>query len=436
MAQTDLVWKKRGSQIRGKVNIILASLILAAVWGFPAAVHGAGFALTQQGTGAMAQGNAFVAEANDPSAVFYNPAGLNQLKKPQAYLAAIINMPDREFHGSGGAFSETWPQFYPSASFFFVYPTHERVALGVGVFSPFGLGSDWPADWAGRYITTYSRLKTYNVNPVISVKLLDNLSVAGGVCFLRSEVRLRRDIPVIPFLDGKSDLSGSGMGIGANFGLLYEPIKGVKLGAAYRTNIVVDHQGELNLSLPAFLRNVPRNVDGSAKVIYPPSVNFGVSINRFAPFTFNVDATWTGWSTYEDLEVKLSRAIPVNGRPATKIFTEKNWRDAWALRFGANWQVREDLKVRAGYAYDMTPVPASSLEPQVPDSNRHIFSVGGDLKVWRLNLGIAYNFILNESRHKDNLFAINGVPLPAGAQVNGRYQSHTHSIGLSSTIEF
>ncbi|MFZ2087675.1 MAG: outer membrane protein transport protein [Desulfobaccales bacterium] len=418
------------------ITVFLASLALAAVWGFPAMVYGAGFALTQQGTAAMAQGNAFVAEANDPSAIFYNPAGLNQIKRPQVYLGTVINIPDREYHGPDGAFSETRPRFYHGGSLYLVYPTHERVALGLGLFSPFGLGSDWPSDWVGRYITTYSQLKTYNVNPVISVKLMDNLSVAGGVCFLWSDVRLRRDIPVIPFLDGKSDLSGSGMGIGANFGVLYEPMQGVKFGASYRSNIAVDHKGELNLSLPAFMRNVPRNVDGSAKLIYPPSVNFGISVNRFPPFTFNADATWTGWSTYEDLEVKLNKAIPVNGRLATSIFTEKNWHDAWAFRFGANWQVKDNMKVRAGYAFDMTPVPSSSLEPQVPDSNRHIFSVGGDLKVWRLNLGIAYNFILNENRNKDNLIAFNGVPLPPEAQVNGRYQSHTHSIGLSSTFEF
>lgn len=84
----------------------------------------------------------------------------------------------------------------------------------------------------------------------------------------------------------------------------------------------------------------------------------------------------------------------------------------------------------------MTPVPDSTLEPQVPDSNRHIFAVGSELKIWRLTLALAYNFILNEPRNKDNLFAVNGVPLPEPAQVNGMYHSHTHSLGLSTTFQF
>ena len=419
-----------------KKTTLLAAIVLALVWSWPAVSEGAGFALIQQGTAAMAQGNAFVAEADDPSAIYYNPAGLNQLKGPQVYLATFFNYPNREFHGSDGDFSVTRPRFYESGSFYLVYPTNDRVALGLGYFTPFGLGTDWPASWTGRYITTYSRLKTYNVNPVISVKLTKNLSIAGGVDFLWSDVRLRRNLPVIPYVDGKSDISGSGMGIGANFGALYEPLQGVKLGVSYRSHIFVEHQGELQLSLPAFVRGVPRAVDGSANLVFPPSVTFGVSVNRFPPFTFNVDATWTGWSTYKNLEVKLNQAIPVSGRLASSIITERNWHDAWALRFGANWQARENLKIRAGYTFDMTPVPDSTLEPQVPDSNRHIFAVGGDLKIKRLTLGIAYNFILNEDRNKDNLIAFNGVPLPQAAQVNGKYQSTTHSLGLSSRFEF
>jgi long-chain fatty acid transport protein len=425
----------RGNLIRKTAP--LAAIILMLLWSWPTVSLGAGFALIQQGTAAMAQGNAFVAEADDPSAIYYNPAGLNQLKKPQVYLATFFNYPNREFHGSNGDFSVTRPRFYESGSFYLVVPANDRVALGLGYFTPFGLATDWPASWTGRYITTYSRLKTYNVNPVISVKLMKNLSLAGGVDFLWSDVRLRRNLPVIPLVDGKSDVSGSGMGIGANLGALYEPLQGVKLGVSYRSRIFVEHQGELQLSLPAFVRGVPSTVEGSATLVFPPSVTFGVSVNRFAPFTFDVDATWTGWSTYKDLEVKLNQAIPVNGQPATSIITEKNWHDAWALRFGANWQARENLKIRAGYTFDMTPVPDSTFEPQVPDSNRHIFAVGGDLKIWeRVTLGIAYNFILNEARQKDNLISFNGVPLPLNAQVNGKYQSTTHSLGLSSRFEF
>jgi long-chain fatty acid transport protein len=92
------------------------------------------------------------------------------------------------------------------------------------------------------------------------------------------------------------------------------------------------------------------------------------------------------------------------------------------------------MKIRAGYIYDLTPVPDDSLDPQVPDANRHVFTVGSDLKIKRFTLGIAYNFILFESRTKNNTINFNGVP--AILQANGRYNSNSHSLGLSWTFQF
>ena len=154
----------------------------------PSWAWASGFALVQQGTAAMAQGNAFVAEASDASAIFYNPAGLNQLKRAQVYQGTFLNYPDREFSG-GGQDSQTNHRLYRSLTAYIAIPVHDRVALGFGFFSPFGMGTVWPPTWAGRYLTTFSSMKTYNLNPVISVKVLDNLSLAAGFDVLWSKVR-------------------------------------------------------------------------------------------------------------------------------------------------------------------------------------------------------------------------------------------------------
>uniref|UniRef100_A0A7V4LDR1 Transporter n=1 Tax=Desulfobacca acetoxidans TaxID=60893 RepID=A0A7V4LDR1_9BACT len=427
---------RRGAWPRGimaSVLLITAMLAAGAESGW-----GAGFALTQQGTAAMAQGNAFVAEANDPSAIFYNPAGLTQINKFAFYSGTVFNYPSRWYEGDRGYESQTHHRYYHTSQVFLSVPLQERVALGLGFFTPFGLGTAWPPEWAGRYITFWSKLKTYDLNPVVAVKLLDNLSIGGGVCFLWSDVRLKRKIPVIikgyQFPDAESDLQGKGNGIGGNFGILYEPVKGVKLGAAYRSHIYVEHQGNLVISrLPRFLP-FPRNSEGSAGLTYPATVQFGVSVNRFAPFTFNLDATWTQWSSYDKLAVNLDRPMFISGRFTNVVVNEKNWVDAWAFRLGMNYKLNENMTLRAGYAYDMTPVPRSSFEPQLPDGNRHIFAIGGDLKIWKLNLSWAYNYILFEGRAKNNYFATNGVPLPPALQANGKYDADTHSLGLSTTF--
>ena len=162
----------------------------------PSWAWASGFALMQQGTAAMAQGNAFVAEASDASAIFYNPAGISQLKRAQVYQGTFINYPDREFSG-GGQDSQTNHRFYDSMSAYVAIPVHDRIALGFGFFSPFGMGTVWPPTWAGRYLTTYSSMKTYSLNPVVSVKALDNLSLAAGFDVMWSQVVLKRKVPVV-----------------------------------------------------------------------------------------------------------------------------------------------------------------------------------------------------------------------------------------------
>jgi long-chain fatty acid transport protein len=415
--------------------LIIMVVVSFLCWG-TAAVWGAGFALMQQGTAAMAQGNAFVAEAIDASAIFYNPAGLNQLKGAQFYQGLFLNHPDREYSG-GGQDSQTNHRWYKSMTAYLAIPVHHRVALGIGFFSPFGLGTAWPPTWAGRYVTTFSSMKTYNLNPVISFKVLENLSLAAGFDVLWSKVRLKRKTPVVVrrrvFPDGEINIGGNGVGYGYNFGMLYEPLSGVKLGVSYRSQVSVMHYGAFTTNLPPPLPAVS-SIAGSANLVYPPSLTMGIACSRFKPFAFEFDTTWTGWSSYDKLKVNLDWPIMVNGVMTTTLTTPKSWHDAWAFRFGANCAIKEGMKVRVGYIYDLTPVPDTSFDPQVPDANRHIFTVGGDLKIWRFTLGIAYNYILSESRNKNNFILVNGVPAPL--QANGRYNSDVHSLGLNWALQF
>ena len=402
----------------------------------PSWAWASGFALVQQGTAAMAQGNAFVAEASDASAIFYNPAGISQLKRAQVYQGTFINYPDREFSG-GGQFSQTNHRFYDSMSAYVAIPVHNRIALGFGFFSPFGMGTVWPPTWAGRYLTTYSSMKTYSLNPVISVKVLENLSLAAGFDVMWSKVILKRKTPVVirgrSFPDGEVRLTGEGSGAGYNFGMLYEPLTGVKLGVAYRSQIKVNHSGAFTTNLSPPLIAGPTS-PGEAAIVFPPSLTMGIAYNRLKPWTFEFDTTWTGWSSYDKLKVNLHPQVMINRAPTTTLTTPKNWHDTYAFRFGTSYEVNDWMKLRAGYIYDLTPVPDSSFEPQVPDSNRHIFTVGQDLKIKRFTLGIAYNFILSESRNKDNTIVTNGVPAPL--QANGRYQSNIHSLGMSWAFNF
>ena len=97
-----LIFNSVGKSVRHGNSFGLATMVAVSLFFWCTSSAGAaGFALMQQGTAAMGQGNAFVAEANDASAIFYNPAGLNQIKRAQVYQGSFFNYPDREYSGGG-----------------------------------------------------------------------------------------------------------------------------------------------------------------------------------------------------------------------------------------------------------------------------------------------------------------------------------------------
>lgn len=405
----------------GVVSLVLGLMLCLTTSGWAA-----GFAILQQGTAAMAQGNAFVAQADDPSAIFYNPAGITQLRRPQLYLNTVLSSTNRAYVSPLGSYTTGKHKVFAIPATYAVLPVTDRLVVGCGVFSPFGLGTTWPPSWAGRYLSTVSHLQTYNVNPVAAFKVLDNLSIAVGFNVLWSKVNIQRRTILGPFTELKSDFEGDGMGWGYNFGLLYEPVQGMKLGLSYRSAIRVNHEGDFKLGWLA-------PVAGAAAVVYPPSLTGGIAVSYWRPLVLEFDVTWTGWSTFDYLRLDLSQPLP---GPTTTILQEKRWHDAWAFRFGGNYEIRPGMKVRAGYIYDLTPVPDYSFDPTIPDANRHIFTLGSDLEIKQFTLGFAYNYILSENRSKANAITINGLPLPPALQANGKYKSDNHSLGFSLAYKF
>lgn len=417
-------------------RIVTLSLALTFFfWGSPHPMHGSGFNVFSQGTGAMGQGNAFVAEADDPSAIFYNPAGINQLPRPTIYGMALITTPARKYDSPIGRSARTESTTLLSGTFYLVYPLNPKVALGFGTFAPFGQESTWPETWEGRYLTTHGSLKTYCFNPVISWQPLEQFTLALGFDAMLSTVKLRRKV-ALPFglPDSDSELKGEGTGYGFNLGLLWKVAEGFKVGLSYRYQLDVKYTGTLSLPQPTGLGIQMASFPASANLTFPHMVTLGVSVARLSPWVFNFDVTWTGWSSFRAIEVSSSQPLIFNGVPTKLLVQPRDWHDAWTFRFGVNCQVHPLVKLRAGYTYDLSAIPDSTFDPQIINTDQHIFTVGGDIKIRRLTVGFAYNYLLGEKRQKNNTIATNGFPAPL--QANGTYQSTAHGWGISLSYAF
>jgi len=387
-----------------RLSALLAVLVfLAATPAYPS-----GFQLMSQDARAMGMGLAFTAVADDPAAIFYNPAGLGfQRHFGISVGGSLLTRVEGDFAGANpypgaGDTEHLRPSSYFLPTLYLTAPLTADINFGLGVFAPYGLGYRWdsPAAFSGRFISQYSYIQTMDINPVISFQATPSVALAVGADYRLSKVQLERNLCagtlpqcVVPFpadLDiahVKLDSSLSdNHGWGWNAGILIRPVPQFSFGAAYRSHIKVDYSGDaaftqiptgippldagVAMTLPLGTHPVNTSID------FPSSLNLGVAVGAMG-LTISGEADWTQWSRFRQLNITFPTlpggtiCAPVG--LATCRMT--NWKDSWAYRIGFEKKFAV-FAVRAGYYHDNTPQPVADAGPLLSDSDRNGYSIG------------------------------------------------------------
>ncbi len=327
--------------------------------------------------------------------------------------------------------------FFPS-TFYATHAVNDRLSAGLGIFSPFGLGTSWPDDWPGRYITTDSQITTFDINPVISWRLLPRVAVAAGADLLLLDARLENKINSALLLglpsgsaDSGQKLTGDGHGWGYNLGLLVDLSEHLSFGAAYRSAIKVDIDGDVSYdrASPLLAEALP-DTGASTSLTMPQQLTAGLAWRASDRLTVEAGLRWEDWSSFDELRLHFER--PVLGQSVS--VQPRHWQDTFAYNIGARYRLNDTISLLAGYLYSENPVPDTTFEPAIPDSNNHTFSLGTEIGRNRFRFALAYALLIQEDRVKRNA---TGDPLAAAAPgtppgtVNGTYQSRTHLIAAS-----
>jgi len=426
-------------------QLIVLGYAAAIVIGTTAMSFGAGFKIAEQGAKAMAMSNAFAAQADDPSALAYNPAGIAFLKGPQVQLGSTtILVPQTEFSGTTRLSGTTQVSEKANRDIFIaptVYVTTSLesmpLSFGLGINSFHPLAKRWDASSEFRDSIQEISIKPINFQPTVAYRL-DNLklAVAGGVDITYAQVSMQKmayaQLP--PALGGAYAELGSlgadatAVGYGYNFGLQWKPLSSLSFGAAYRSEIKLELEGDATyLATTAIGRNPALGLanklkaSASTDITLPDAITLGVAWKPIDKLTLEFDAERTGWSSYSKLELKFSApmAAAFNNKPDAK-----NWEDVWAYRFGAQYAVTPKMDLRAGYAYDNSPVPDSTLSPELPDADRHNFSIGSGLHNEFGSIDLAYMWVHWVDR------------TVANAKEAGTFKSDAHLFAASVTYKF
>jgi len=357
-----------------------------------------GFALYEWGARGMALGGAMMARKPDPSAVAFNAAQLTQLPGKQILVGLTGVRPTGRFHN---AYDESTTKLkdniWPIPHAFYTHQINDDWFFGLGAFTRFGLGLNYPSEWDGRFNVRDVELMTASLNPNLAWKATDKLSLGAGIEIMYVTLDLKRRGPgvvAIPPPNQEFDVSitdAQGWGLGGNLGVHYQFNDQWAVGLQYRSQVRVRASGDTkvtNRGLPQSIFDTFGLADGKARstVTLPDSISAGIAWTPTPELSIEAGAIWTRWSTFDSLDIEMPGNMPTSVDP-------KNWKDVWRFNLGVEYWVRDWMALRAGYVWDQSPVPGRYQDYLVPTGDRHMGSVGVGFQwadAWTLDISYAY----------------------------------------------
>jgi long-chain fatty acid transport protein len=468
-----------------------AVALLGLGLGAAGTASGAGFAIIEDS--AQGMGNAFAggaAAAEDLSTVFFNPAGMTRIEGTQIQAAGHVIIPTFEYtdRGSfqklgdgvtipllpGANTSEDGGTVGLVPNFYYKRDLTDRLKFGLGVNAPFGLKTEYGRKWIGRFQAVESEILTINANPALAYRVTDALSVGVGLNIMYMDAKLSNAVdfdavcggtavavvtasglvpaPLVPGTAAATctGTPGSGAGegfveneaddvsLGFNIGFLFEFSKDSRFGIHYRSEVQQELDGDADFKVPTTLAVGPfgpatqgaidalfADGDISANVDLPATLSASV-FHRFHPkFAVMGDATWTGWDSVQELRIKFATPGAADGVEAL------GWENTWRVGVGLNYYHSNKLTLRAGFAYDESPVPNLTMRTaRLPDNDRTWVSIGASYAMSdRLQFDAGYTHLFIP----DTSIARTGS---TGSVLKGRYESDADLLSAQVRYRF
>jgi long-chain fatty acid transport protein len=376
---------------------------------------------------ANAMGEAFTAQADDPSAIAFNPAGIAQLEGKQVTIGVTACNGYTDHTAPNGTESENKSGWQAVPALFVTSDLGDgKPVLGLGISVPNGLSSEWADDSFARYVATYSDLFVADIAPTIAMKVGERLMLGGSANYYYSEAKLDRMVDVGAAMgapgamDVESKLSGDGSSWGFNLGAIYDISDAHRVAVMYHHPYSVDYDGELEIG------GVPGDVEASMD--FPMTVVLAYAFRPTEKLTLEVDLDWTDWDATDDIKIKPEAP------GLSDMALEQNLNSTMAYKVGAQYQYTDALAIRGGYIYNENATPEASWRPSLPDTDMHFLTGGFGYTCGDLTLDAAIQVLLYEGRTIDN--NVDGNELVSASSVDGKYETWAPCLSIGATYRF
>ena len=424
--------------LRGWGSVLRATSALGLLAIASVQANAGGLAVHEQSVYGQGTSFAGIAAGGALSSMYWNPATMTQFpgKGLEVGASAIfpyasnspLPAPAPTLFGTpvgGGTFDIANDALVPNG--YFTYQFGPNLWLGMSLNSPFGLSQGFPDLWAGRdYAANSSKLVTYNAAPSLAYRFNDWISVGIGAQIQYFKATFNKGatlpIPAAPIAD--VTLHGDGWAYGLTAGVTLTPTPTTTIGVGYRSALNQSVDGSLQTT-GAIAGSSNPSVNTTVKL--PDTVSLGLRQRVTPQFTLLGTAEWTNWS-----RIGTSNILTASGAPAlicvgptcAAAAIPFQYKDGWFFALGGEYQWSDRLTVRAGAAYEISPIDDRVRVPLIPDNNRVWASIGASWQVFRgFSFDLAYSHIWVQDPSV-NITAVSGNPSFDGINYIGAVNAH------------
>ncbi len=406
------------------------------------AVHGAGFAIYETSSRGFAMGNANVGRCNDASALYSNPAAITGLDGTQAtagvaFIAPSIDLTLNGVPGTTGPVDVSMNDYVqPVPHLYATRRITNDLAVGLAVFVPYGLKSDFDPNWAGKYNNYLTDITTIDITPTVAYRIIKDkpwaksVSIALGAQILYADVDLRRVLnPAIPTIGGNSlILQGDTWEYGYSAAVQWEINDKIAVGVVYRS----DFKLGFDSATEEITGVVAKHGGAWGKINLPDSWAVGVNYSPTPNLDIGLQLLRTGWSSYDKLDIYAPSLAPVmQAQTGSEVISKpKKWRDVWRYSLGAEYRTSDKIALRAGFVVDKDPVNRDYADYMVPSNDRLIASIGLGWNISSLvTVDFAYGYLTIKSAHL-------AAKPSEGVYDTDIHTGHAHIASVSASFRF
>ncbi len=473
---------------------------------FSGVVAAAGYQLREQSTSAA--GNAFAgrgAQITDASLIYSNPAALTELSRAQLTLGGSWLTGSSHFSNASASNAAGLPVSGPDSGevkldavvphLFYSTPLNQRWSAGIGLFVPFGLSSDYDADFVGRYFARETGFSVYALQPTLAYRVSERLSIGGGISInyaqgvlsknkdhsgmCESEAYLNQayGMPVYQaaYCDSVYEVEGDDWGVGLNLGVHWRPTPSTRVALVYQSEVNYTLKGDSTITntpitganvgdnpmllnvgdtLPAIdlsnglLAVDPRKTEASRlKLTTPQQLSLSLDQQLTPAWSVQASAQWTEWSAFKHIvieseqqggSISASTQQPQNLAVSGYIgYIPEYWQDTWAVSVGTSYALNDAWQLKLGVSWDQDPTTDAHRTARVPTADRWWYAAGARWQLaeaWAIDLAYAYMAMEDT---QVNEFEYNGLDQQIyNSGYSADYQASAHMLSLQATYLF